>query len=90
MGRFGEQAVHRVAERQLQAERHTTRPATDAARQVDEQRMLGIDNDTGCRQLLLETLTGHRVAEEQVPGIFVIDEVATRIAFGLTPPLESA
>ena len=32
MRRFGEQAVHRVAERQLQPERHTTRPAAHATR----------------------------------------------------------
>ncbi|MNF08854.1 hypothetical protein D3C80_2093770 [compost metagenome] len=63
---FGKQAVYGVAEYQLEAKRHATRPTAHAARQIDEQRVLGIHCDALLDKLALQALGGHGIAEEQV------------------------
>ncbi len=80
MGRLGEQAVHRVAERQLEAEGHPAGTAADPAGQMDEQRVLAVDADAGGVQLAAQSLGGDGVAEEQVAGVFVVDEMGVGIA----------
>ncbi|MNL03478.1 hypothetical protein D3C87_1240170 [compost metagenome] len=83
MGGLGEDAVDRVAERQLQAEGHAARRAADAAGQIDEQRMLRIHDDPRRRQLLLQPLRRDGVAEKQVGRVLVVDKMAGGIGFGL-------
>lgn len=56
MGRFGEQAVNVVAEGQLQAKCHAAGAAADAARQIDEQRVIGIDHAPCFGKLRLQAL----------------------------------
>lgn len=65
MGRFGENAVNVIAERQLEAKGHTARPTADAARQIHEQRMLRVHHNALFGKLPLQTAARHRVAEEQ-------------------------
>ena len=42
VGRFGEEAVDVIAKRQLQAKRHASGAAANAARQINKQRMTGV------------------------------------------------
>ena len=62
MSRFSEEAVHIIAKLQLKAKRHAARAATDAARQVDKQRMIGIHHAPLLGKLRFQTLTGDRIA----------------------------
>ena len=73
-GRFGEQAVNVVAEGQLQAKCHAAGAAADAARQIDEQRMIGIDHASCLRELRFQALAGYGIAEEQRARVFIIDK----------------
>ena len=75
-----EDAVHRVAEQELQPEGDAPRRAADPAGQVDHQGMRGIDRDAGRRQLALQVEGRRGVAEEQVHRALVIDEMRVRPA----------
>ncbi len=87
VGRLGEDAVHRVAEGQLEPESDPARPAAHAARQVDEQRMFRVDAHAGLIQLLLEPFRRDRVAQEQMRRVLVIDEIAAGVGLGLAASL---
>jgi len=63
VGRLGEQAMHRIAEGQLETEGDPAGAAADATRQIDEQRVFGIDQDAGLLELPREALGGDRVTE---------------------------
>ena len=63
------------------------RATADAARQVDEERMVGVHPDAHFVELLFHLLARHRIAEEQGAGVLVIDEEAGGIAFGLLASL---
>jgi hypothetical protein len=84
--RFGE-AVYVVAESQLQAKRHAARAAADAARQIDKQRMIGIDHASLAGKLRFQALAGDGIAEEQRARVFIIDKEAVRVRFGGFAPL---
>ena len=87
VGRFGEQAVNVVAEGQLQAECHAAGAAANAARQVDEQRVIGIDHAPCFGKLRLQALAGYGIAEEQRARVFIINEKAVRVGFRCLAPL---
>ena len=87
MGRFGEQAVNVVAEGQLQAKCHAAGAAADAARQIDEQRVIGIDHAPCLRELRFQALAGYGIAEEQRARVFIIDKKAVRVGFRCLAPL---
>ena len=52
----------------------------NAARQIDEQRMVGIDRDRLRRKLLLQAQGSDAVAEEQAFRVFVVDEICVGTA----------
>ena len=80
--RLGEEAVYVVLVDPLEAVRHTARRAAHACRQIHDQRMLLIHRDAGLRQLLVQPLCSHRVAQEQVDGLLVIHKVAHGVHVG--------
>jgi hypothetical protein len=86
VGRLDEDAMDMVAKGQLQAEGHAAGAAPHAARQVDEQGMRRIDRDAACRELGFQALAGHRIAEKQIVRVFIVDEVAGRVALRLLAP----
>ncbi len=79
VGRFGEKAVNMLAEGVFEAKGDAARTATDAAGQVDKERMVGVDGDRQVGQLPLQSPCRHRIAEKEIGGVFVIDEVALRV-----------
>jgi hypothetical protein len=62
---FSEETVYMVAESQLQTKRDPARAAADAARQIDKQRMIGIDHASLVGKLRFQALACDGVAEEQ-------------------------
>ena len=61
------------------------RRAADAAGDVDEQRMFGVDLAARLGQLPRQAVRGGGVAEEQQLGLLVVDEVAARRGQRLRP-----
>ncbi len=61
----------------------TPATAADPAGQVDEERMLRINRHAEGGELRLQPQARDRVAQEQVLGVLVIDEMAVRIGLGL-------
>lgn len=78
--RLGEDAVHGVPEDGLQPERDPARAAADAARQVDEQRLVGVHGDVERGELPGQPAGGDGVAQEQADRVLVVDEVGARVA----------
>ena len=79
--------MHRVAEDQLEPEGDPARAAAHAAGQMDEQRMVRVDLHAGLVQLVLEPFRRHRVAQEQLGRVLVVDEVAAGVGLGLAAAL---
>lgn len=72
---LGKKAVHVIAKHRLQPKGHAARPAAHAAGQVHQQRVLGVHAHVQRLQLPGRAPAGHRVAEEQVDRVLVVDEV---------------
>ncbi|EKD40250.1 MAG: hypothetical protein ACD_75C00121G0002 [uncultured bacterium] len=80
MGRFGEEAMHVVAEDLFEPEGDAAGAAADAAGQIDKERMVFIDRDAQVGKLLPHPAGGHGIAEEEIGRVFVIDEMTLRVA----------
>ncbi len=72
-GSVGEQAVN-VAPKASFRPNRAAPAAADAARQIDEQRMIGIDHASCLRELRFQALAGYGIAEEQRARVFIIDK----------------
>ena len=75
MRRLGEEAVNVVAKGELHSKRHPAGAAADATRQVNEQRVIGINDDALLTQLRRQPQTSDGVAD----GRGGIDHAATGI-----------
>jgi hypothetical protein len=56
--------------------------STDAAGQIEEERVVCIDRDPAFFQLRRQLRCGRAVAEEQMPGLLVVDKIDGRIGVG--------
>lgn len=59
----------------------------DTAGDVDEQGMICIDGYVHVLQLFLQALASDTIAQEEVLGIFIVNEVAHRVGIGVLAPL---
>src|SRR5688500_12018640 len=84
---LGKYAMHVVAEDQFEAKGDAAGRAPNAAWQIDEQGMMGIDDETQVVELLAQALCSHGITEKQRGGVFVIDKVTARIGCSLLAPL---
>ena len=76
------ETVRRIAEHHFQSKGHAAGSTAHAAGQVDEERMLFIDDDAQSVELLFQSERGHGVAEEEGLGIFVVHKMAVRVICG--------
>ena len=84
---FSKETVYMVAESQLETKRNSARAAADAARQIDKQRMIGIDHASLAGKLRFQALACDGIAEEQRARVLIIDKEAVGVPFGGFTPL---
>ena len=85
--RLREPAVHVVAEHLPQPERHATRAAAHAARQIDAQRVLRIHGNALRFQLIAQAQRRDGIAQKERLRVLVVHEVTGRVALRLPAPL---
>ena len=85
MGWLSKDAMHSITEDRLEPESHTARRATDAAGQVDKERIILVHSNIIGTQLARQTPSSYSIAQEEGGGILIIDEVSHGIGLGLFP-----
>ena len=77
--RLDEKDVDLIAEFLLESKADTARRAADAAGYINAQRVLFVDRDLLLSELRFEPARRRGIAEEEVAGIFIVNEVAHRV-----------
>ncbi|MCY1302804.1 hypothetical protein D9M70_524850 [compost metagenome] len=84
---LGEEAVHGIAKGQLEAEGHASGAAPHTTRQVDEQRVIQVDDHSSLLELAHQSFCSDCVAKEQMGRVLVVHKVAGGVACSLPAPL---
>ena len=85
LSRLHKEAVHIFPKKLLQAEGNTPRGTAYAARQVYKQGMVTIHHNMLSCQLPYQHLGRHRIAQEQLLGVFIIHKITALVSIRLCP-----